>query len=363
MPVEILGMVTATPGAEVDIPGGDAVQPAYVRHFAQVHEAAGFDKVLVGYFTNAADGFIVSSFVAAATKSLGILLAHRPGVIAPTVAARQIATLDAFSEGRLALNIVSGGDDTDLHRDGDFLDHDARYRRADEYLSVLRSIWLSDTPVDHEGEFYRIEGGSPIVKGVQRPHVPIYFGGSSAAALAVSGRHSDVYMTWGEPLASIEEQIGRVRAAAALHGRSPRISVSFRPIVGNTEAEAWEKAERIRDAVRARRVATGQPVSGHVPQNAGSQRLLAAAQQGDVLDERLWMGIANLTGARWNSTALVGTAEQIADSLAAYYRLGVSTFLIRGFDPVDDAITYGEQLIPAIRKRIAELDREKLIAA
>lgn len=255
--------------------------------------------------------------------------------------------------------MVSGGDDADLRRDGDFVPHDARYQRTGEYLDVLKRIWLADAPVDHDGPFYRLRGASPLVKGVQRPHVPIYFGGSSPAALAVAGQHADVYMTWGEPLASVREQIARVQAAAAPYGRAPRISVSFRPIVADTEAAAWEKAEAIRERVRATRLASGQPIAGHAPQNAGSQRLMAAAAQGDVLDERLWMGVANLTGARWNSTALVGTPEQVARALGEYYRLGVTTFLIRGFDPLDDALDYGRALIPAIHAHVAALDRQR----
>ena len=360
MPVSIVGMITATPSAEVDVPqGSDLVQPDYVRRFSQVHEAAGFDHVLVGYFTNAADGFIVSSFAAAATERIGILLAHRPGVIAPAVAARQIATLDQFSNGRLAINIVSGGEDSDLQRDGDFLDHDSRYRRADEYLDILKRIWTADGPVDFDGEFYRLRGTSPVVRTRQQPHVPIYFGGSSPAALEVAGRHADVYMTWGEPLAQVDQQIRQVQAVSARHGRKPGVSVSFRPIVADTEAAAWRRAEEIRERVREMRIKNGLALKDHAPQNAGSQRLMQAAQGGDVLDQRLWMGVASLTGARWNSTALVGTPEQVADALAEYYRLGVNTFLIRGFDPINDAVAYGKDLIPAIHQKIAALDDQQ----
>ncbi|WP_238581546.1 LLM class flavin-dependent oxidoreductase, partial [Pseudomonas aeruginosa] len=128
------------------------------RRFAQAHEDAGFDRVLVGYFSNAAEGAVVSSFVAAATRRLGVLLAYRPGVIAAPLAARQLATLDQFSEGRLALNVVSGGNDEDLARDGDYLDHDRRYARTDEYLQALRAIWTATGPVDFDGEFYRFQG-------------------------------------------------------------------------------------------------------------------------------------------------------------------------------------------------------------
>ncbi|MCO3719265.1 LLM class flavin-dependent oxidoreductase [Pseudomonas aeruginosa] len=315
-------MITATPSSEVDQPLGEAVDAGFVRRFAQAHEDAGFDRVLVGYFSNAAEGAVVSSFVAAATRRLGVLLAYRPGVIAAPLAARQLATLDQFSEGRLALNVVSGGNDEDLARDGDYLDHDRRYARTDEYLQALRAIWTATGPVDFDGEFYRFQGASPAVRPRQSPHIPIYFSGSSDAAIEVAARHADTYMLWGEPLAAVDGHIRRVRAAAKAQGRRARL---------------------------------GLPLRDHQPQNVGSQRLLAAAEQGEVLDSRLWTGVARLTGARWNSTALVGTPEQVAAALGEYYRLGVSTFLIRGFDPLGDAVRYGQGLIPAIHDHIARL--------
>jgi alkanesulfonate monooxygenase len=340
--VEILGMITATPSSEVDQPLGEAVDAGFVRRFAQAHEDAGFDRVLVGYFSNAAEGAVVSSFVAAATRRLGILLAYRPGVIAPPLAARQLATLDQFN-------------DEDLARDGDYLDHDRRYARTDEYLDALRRIWTAEAPVDFAGEFYRFQGASPAVRPRQKPHIPIYFSGSSDAAIEVAARHADTYMLWGEPLAAVDGHIRRVRAAANAQGREPRFSVSFRPIVADTEEAAWKRAAEVLEQVRENRARLGLPLHDHQPQNVGSQRLLAAAQQGEVLDTRLWTGVARLTGARWNSTALVGTPEQVAAALGEYYRLGVSTFLIRGFDPLGDAVRYGQGLIPAIHDHIARL--------
>jgi len=138
--------------------------------------------------------------------------------------------------------------------------------------------------------------------------------------------------------------------------RAPRFSVSFRPIVADTEEAAWQRAAEILEQVRDARQKLGLPLHDHQPENVGSQRLLAAAQQGEVLDQRLWMGVARLTGARWNSTALVGTPEQVAQALGEYYKLGVSTFLIRGFDPLNDTIEYGKTLIPAIHHQIERLD-------
>lgn len=359
MSLEILGMITATPSAEVDQPLGETVDAEFVREFAQAHEQAGFDRALVGYFSNGAEGAVVSSFIAAATSRLGILLAYRPGVIAPPLAARQLATLDQFSDGRLALNVISGGSDIDQQRDGDFLDHDQRYARTDEYLSILKSIWTAERPVDHEGRFYRFKGALPNVRTRQKPHIPIYFSGSSPAAIQVAARHADTYMLWGEPLADFAEQVQRVRRAAAALGRRPRISVSFRPIVADTEEAAWKRAAEILERVRENRLRLGLPISDHAPANAGSQRLLAAARRGEVLDERLWTGVARLTGAQWNSTALVGTPEQVAEALGRYWQQGADTFLIRGFDPLDDARLYGRGLIPAIREHIAALQRRK----
>ena len=141
---------------------------------------------------------------------------------------------------------------------------------------------------------------------------------------------------------------GRVVALARDHGRRPRFSLSLRPILADTEAAAWERAETIHQQALALETADG---TRHKPPaaNTGAHRLLAAAEQGERLDKRLWTKMASLSGGRWNSTALVGTPEQVADALLDYHEAGVTTFLIRGFDPLDDAIDYGRSLIPLTR--------------
>ena len=181
---------------------------------------------------------------------------------------------------------------------------------------------------------------------MHQPHLPIYFGGSSPEAVAVSAKHADVYALWGEPLAEAAAHIDTVQAAAAEHGRHPRISLSTRPILAATDAEAWDRAYRILDQVR--RHSRSVPA----PQNAGSQRLLAAAEKGDVLDRCLFTPLATATGARGNSTALVGSVETVTDALLDYHDIGVTTFLIRGYDPLDDAVGYGE-LIARVRAEVA----------
>jgi alkanesulfonate monooxygenase len=357
MPVQVIGMIQPNEVSETVARRGPAVNPDYVRAFAQAHEHAGFDRVLVPASGTSPDNLLTVTYAALATRQVKFLLAHRPGFIAPTLAARQLATLDNYLPGRVAVHYITGGFDVDQRRDGDFLDHDARYARTDEYLEVLRKVWTSDKPFDHQGRFYRFEGAWSEVKPTQKPYVPIYFGGASAPALQVAGKHADVYALWGESLAQAEDLVSRVRAAAAAHGRRIGFSISFRPILGRTEDEAWAKAQRI--LADTRRLSQEQTFARGVgpQQSTGAQRLLADAARGDVVDERLWTAIARETGGRSNSTSLVGTPEQVADALLKYYDLGIETFLLRGFDPLVDSIEYGRELIPLIRAKVAERDQ------
>lgn len=352
MSVEFIGMIQSQKQSEIHPPAGPVVDRDYVRAFAQAHEQAGFDRILVPHHSTGPSATLTISYAAAVTERVNFMLAHRPGFTEPTLAARQIATLDQFSGGRLGVHFISGGSDSEQQRDGDFLDHDQRYARTDEYLGILRRIWTEDRPFDHEGTYYRFRQGFSEVKPAQRPHVPIYFGGASAAALEVAAKHADIYALWGESLDQVRELTGRVRAAAAAQGRQIRFSVSFRPILAATEDAAWDRARRILAETRRLREAAGLGV-GSPQQSEGARRLLAAAERGSRVNKRLWTEIAQLSGGRSNSTALVGTPEQVADALADYYDIGVTTFLIRGFDPLEDALDYGRELIPRVRELVA----------
>ncbi|HUG37074.1 MAG TPA: LLM class flavin-dependent oxidoreductase [Candidatus Limnocylindrales bacterium] len=358
MPIEFIGMIGVRPegsdGAAVHVIGGQ-IDAAWVRDFSRAHEQAGFDKVLVGYTATSAEGFLVASHAAAHTERLGYLIAHRPGFVAPTLAARKAATLDQFSHGRVSLHIITGGSDTDQAKDGDWLDHDTRYRRTDEYLTVLRRAWTEERPFDFQGEFYRMAGACSEVKPVQKPHIPLYFGGASEAAHRIGARHCDVYMLWGEPLAAIKTRIAEVRAVAREVGREPRISVSLRPIIAPTEARAWDKARGILAAVREKQGDRTLPL----PEAVGARRLVDFARESEVHDKRLWTPIAAAMGGAGNTTALVGTPEQVAESLLDYYELGVTTLLIRGFDPLADAVEYGRELIPLVRAEVTRRDRDR----
>ena len=341
------------PGAEV--PSG--VDPDYILDFARTHEDAGFDMVLTGYSSSTPDGFEVAGYAAAHTERLGYLIAHRPGFVAPTLAARKTATLDQLTNGRIALHIITGGNDIEQRQDGDWLDHDSRYRRTDEYLDVMRRIWTETEPFDHDGEFYRLQAAFSQARCRQRPHVPLFFGGASEAALDAASRRADLFALWGEPRASIAERIADVRQRVIAAGRDAaemRFSLSARPILAETEEKAWQRAEEILARVQratAGRITPGVPTR---PQSEGAWRLLRFAAEGNVHDERLWMPIAAASGASGSTTCLVGTPQQVADALLAYYDLGCSAFIIRGFDPLADAADYGRELIPLVREGVAQ---------
>jgi alkanesulfonate monooxygenase len=360
MSVEFIGMIGTQDVSETRPASGPVIDPDYTVRFARAHEDAGFDRILIGYSSGTPDGTQVAAHVAARTERLGLLIAHRPGFIAPTLAARGFATLDHFSGGRVAVHTITGGHDTEQRRDGDYLGKDERYARTDEYLGILRQAWTATEPFSHQGPHYRFEDYRSDVRPLRESGIPLFFGGSSEAAYRVGGRHADTFALWGEPLAETAEQIASVRAAAQAAGRTdlPGISVSFRPILGATEELAWERAHRILDTITN---GTGKSFFGQVkrftgadgPQNVGSQRLLAAAARADRHDRALWTAPAAASGAAGNSTALVGTPETVAQALLDYVDIGVTTILIRGYDPLDDAIDYGRHLIPLVRQELA----------
>jgi alkanesulfonate monooxygenase len=354
MSLEFIGMIQPRKQSEIHPADKSVVlDKTYLKDFAQAHEAGGFDRVLIGYYADAPDGFQLGGYIAAHTSRLGLLLAHRPGFTAPTVAARALATLDQVSDGRLAVHIISGGDDADQRRDGDYLGKDERYARTDEYVGILKALWTGQGSVDHDGTYYRFEKAATAVRCAQTPHIPIYFGGASQAAIDVSARHADVFALWGETHAQVKEITTRVRQAAATQGRTIRFSLSFRPILAATEEAAWARAANILETTKRLGGQGWLGPNNGAPANEGSRRLLEAAAQGERLDRCLWTGIAAATGARGNTTALVGTPETVAQALLDYWKLGVSTFLIRGFDPLEDAITYGKSLLPLTRALIA----------
>lgn len=355
MPVQVIGMIGVSPeggDARVHVVSG-GIDPAFVVSFTRAHEQAGFDRVLVGYSSSSADGIQIAAYAAAHTQRINFLIAHRPGFVAPTLAARKFATFDCLYPGRGAVHIITGVSDGEQRSDGDDLVKAERYRRSDEYLEIMRRTWTSQEPFDFDGRFYRVRRAHSDIRPITQPHPPIYFGGSSPEASIAGAKHCDLYALFGEPRAAIAERMEEIRKLASEYGRQPQFSCSFRPIIADQEGKAWDKARALRERVsQAMGGVRGRPAVDH-----SGQRMLSHAQEAEIHDERLWMGIAEQTGAVGNSSCLVGTPEQVVDSLLRYYDLGVRSFLIRGFDPENDATEYGKELIPRLRLGVLARDR------
>jgi alkanesulfonate monooxygenase len=363
--VEFIGYIGNNNSSETIVRSGPVLDRHWIETVAQAHEAAGFDRALLAFHSTTPDGLQIGQHVLNVTDRLNVLIAQRPGFTAPTLLARQLATVDQLSGGRVALHVITGGNATELKQDGNTVDDkDERYARTSEFLDVVRSEWTSDKPFSYAGKYYQVENGFSQIKPSRREGIPIFVGGASDAAIEVAGKHADTFALWGESYAQVRDVTSRVRSAAAKHGRPvPRFSLSVRPILAETEEKAWAKAEAILERATALQDQTGyrKPADGHA--TAGARRLLALADQGSRIDKRLWTEIAKLTGANSNTTALVGTPEQVADVFGDYHDLGVSHFLIRGFDPLIDAIDYGRELIPLTRKLIAGRRASRGVAA
>lgn len=358
MQVKFIGLVNLDGASEIVKPAHKGVIDFdHMVSSAQKHEAAGFDRVLLAQNASSPDPLLLATRLAERTTTLKFMVAHRAGFEPPTWAARSYATFDAMFPGRVAIHVISGGADIEQQADGDYLDHGQRYERTAEWLEVFRQEWVSETPFDHEGKYYKVTGARSALR--PNPVPPIFFAGASDAAIAAGSRRADCWALFGEPVAETKEMIDRIRAAGVAHGRQPediQFMMSLRPVVGNTEEEAWAKARQIIEKIKdlnAGKSLAGAEGKGNKPQSVGSERLRRL--DGSVYDKRLWTELSVITGGRANSTGLVGTAEQIAESLADYARVGMKSFLIRGFDPDEDPVHYGKDLIPAVHDYMARL--------
>lgn len=364
MPVEFLGIAATNNGSETTARSGAAFDKEYTIRLARAHEEHGWDRVLFAYGSGSPDPAPAAAYIASRLDRLQILLAHRPNVSYPTFAAKTFATLDQISDGRLTVHFITGGNDQEQGREGDILTKDERYARTREYIGIVKKIWTTREPFDHEGGHYRFHDFVSDVFPVQQPRPNVSFGGSSPAAYAAGGAEADIYCLWGEPLAKTAEQIENVKAAAKAAGRTevPRIQVAFRPIIAPTEELAWEKAHRTVGAIKARKEKGETITKRHngqvLPQNTGSQRLIAIAEAGERYDRALWTPTAAATGGAGNSNALVGTPETVAQALLDYYDLGVDILSARGYDLLDDAIDFGRYVIPIVREEVAKRDAE-----
>jgi alkanesulfonate monooxygenase len=327
--------------------GGRAVTLPYLKQVAGAIDNLGFTGALLPTGRSCEDAWIVSSALMASTTRMKFLVALRPGLVSPGVAARMAATFDRLSGGRLLINIVTGGDPVELAGDGMHLSHDERYRLTDEFLTVWRNT-LSGVEEDFAGEHITVKGTKLLFPALQQPYPPLYFGGSSEAAMQIAARHVDVYLTWGEPPADVAAKIAAARDAAARQGRQLRFGIRLHLIVRETTAEAWRAAEDlIRYADDAAIAAAQKALAQH--DSVGQQRMrhLHGGDKNNLeVSPNLWAGVGLLRGGA--GTALVGDPAVVAQRLEEYAQLGIETFICSGYPHLEEAYRVAELLFPLL---------------
>jgi alkanesulfonate monooxygenase len=318
----------------------------YLARVGRAAEEAGFTSALTPVGSGCPDPWIVCAAVAQHTERLRMLVALRAGFALPTLIAQQAEAFQQVSNGRLAINIVTGGDPVEQRAYGDFLDHDARYERTGEFLEVLTRCWRGG-PFDHSGKHYRVSGGGLTVP--LEPAPPIYFGGASPAALAVSARWSDVHLFWGEPPAAIGAKVNRIRELAAGHGRTIRTGIRLHVIARPTAAEAWAEAERLRNGMDPERIAAAQRRFARM--DSVGQRAMTDLHNGSAaaltVAPNLWAGIGLVREGA--GTALVGSYAEVAARIDEYAALGVDEFILSGWPHLEEAERVGRHVLPLTR--------------
>jgi len=351
------GRVLARSDRRIDDAPGD--RPASVKYLGQVARAAdelGFTAALTPTGTWCEDSWLITAALTQVTERLKFLVALRPGVQSPTLAAQAAATYQRLSGGRLLLNTVIGGDDTEQRRYGDYLDKDARYARADEWLQVVRGVW-SGEPFSLEGEHIRVTDAL-LLNPPQWPE--IYLGGASAAALRTAARQADVYLTWGEPPAQVAEQLARVREQQARlrELENPlRFGIRLHVVARASADDAWAAAEAlIADADQATIDAAQGVLSGAVSEGQQRQIALHKGNRDNLeVSPNLWAGLGLLRPGA--GTALVGSYDEVADRIAEYHELGIDEFIFSGYPHLEEAYETGEGLLPVLRRRGLLVDR------
>lgn len=321
---------------------------AYLAQIAQACDAFGFEGMLTPCGTGCEDAWITTAALVPLTQRVKFLVAFRPTLLTPTLAAQMASTYQRVSGGRLLVNIVTGAEPAELARFGVWEDKATRYERTGEFLSIMRRCW-DPVPFDHEGAHYRVAGATTRLPPDPVPR--IYFGGASPEAEQVAAEHVDVYLAWGEPPEMVAPRVGRMRALAAEHGRELTLGIRFHVITRPTSAEAWAAAEHLRAGMSEAAIAAAQQDFANT-QSVGQARM-ASLHAGDreslEVYPNVWAGIGLVRGGV--GTALVGSHDEVAGRIAEYHALGFDEFILSGYPHLEEAYWFGEGVLPVLRKR------------
>ncbi|MDH0421669.1 FMNH2-dependent alkanesulfonate monooxygenase [Delftia tsuruhatensis] len=336
----------------------------YVKQVAIAADSLGYEGVLIPTGRSCEDPWVVASSLIPVTRRLKFLVAVRPGLHQPSLAARMAASFDRLSGGRLLINLVTGGDRAELEGDGVFLDHAQRYEQSAEFIRIWREILERSHEggtLDYEGEHLSVKGAKLLFPPLQKPYPPVYFGGSSEAAHDLAAEQVDAYLTWGEPPAEVAKKIADVREKAARHGRSVKFGIRLHVIVRETEEEAWADADRLISRLKDETVVQAQAAFARM--DSEGQRRMAALHAGGSrrtraeleISPNLWAGVGLVRGGA--GTALVGDAQTVADRIKEYADLGIDTFVLSGYPHLEEAYRFAELIFPllplSVRDRLA----------
>ncbi len=341
--------------------GGRQLNHDYLKQVAQAADSLGYEGVLIPTGRSCEDPWVVAASLLPVTQRLKFLVAVRPGLHQPALAARMAASFDRLSNGRLLINLVTGGDRAELEGDGVFLDHAQRYEQSAEFIRIWREILTRS----HEGETYDYDGQHLQVKGaklffppLQHPHPPVYFGGSSEAAHELAGEQVDTYLTWGEPPAEVAKKVADVRARAAKHGRTVKFGIRLHVIVRETDAEAWAAADALISKLDDDVVNRAQ--AAFAKMDSEGQRRMAALHAGGAkrtradleISPNLWAGVGLVRGGA--GTALVGDPETVAARIQEYAELGLENFIFSGYPHLEEAYRFAELVFPLLPRKLRE---------
>jgi len=338
--------------------GARPIDLAYLQQIAGAADNLGYEGVLIPTGRSCEDPWVIASSLIGSTKKLKFLVAVRPGLHQPSLAARMAATFDRLSGGRLLVNLVTGGDQAELEGDGVYLDHASRYEQSAEFIRIWREILTRS----HDGQGYDFEGKHLSVKGakllyppVQTPYPPVWFGGSSAAAHDLAAEQVDAYLTWGEPPAEVAKKIADVRARAEKQGRRVEFGIRLHVIVRETEDAAWKAAEELISRVDDDTVIRAQAAFARM--DSEGQRRMAALHAGGAKRSRaeleispnLWAGVGLVRGGA--GTALVGDAKTVAARIEEYAALGLDKFILSGYPHLEEAYRFAELVFPLLSRK------------
>jgi len=341
--------------------GARPVDLQYLQQIAGAADALGYEGVLIPTGRSCEDPWVIASSLIGATKQLKFLVAVRPGLHQPALAARMAATFDRLSGGRLLVNLVTGGDRAELEGDGVFLDHAARYAQSAEFIRIWREILArshAGQSFDYDGQHLQVKGAKLLFPPVQQPHPPVWFGGSSAPAHELAAEQVERYLTWGETPAEVAKKIADVRARARARGRRIEFGIRLHVIVRESQDEAWAAADALISRVDDATVARAQQVFAHM--DSEGQRRMAALHSKGVnrsraaleISPNLWAGVGLVRGGA--GTALVGNPEQVAARIEEYAALGIDAFILSGYPHLEEAYRFAELVFPRLPRRVQQ---------